>query len=66
MRPDQFVKRLHKIVDASEAGRQLVAKRTIHAGGRPAVLAPCVYCGKLLGARARREHQPHCKKKPKP
>lgn len=35
------------------------------AGGRPAVVRPCPFCGEKFAAREMRAHRPICKKKPK-
>ncbi len=55
----------HPITEA-EAFRlhaQVRAARRVNPGRTP-TLAPCKYCGKEMGARERRAHEPHCPEKP--
>lgn len=32
-------------------------------GGRPKALAPCRYCGAVMGARERKAHEPECEER---
>jgi len=51
-------------MNPSELGRLLSAQRK-KLGGPPKNLQPCKHCGELMGTRARRLHEPICRRSKK-
>lgn len=48
-------------MDSSEIARRMAAMRKQRKGAT-ANLQPCRFCGELMGTRARRKHEPECRK----
>ena len=52
-------------MNPSEFGRLLASLKKGPSGVKPVVLNPCKHCGELMGTRARRQHEPVCRRSKK-